>query len=74
MVTKAPEVTDRKARADTQRNRERILEVDKQEFTRSEANTSLEEIARQARVGPEHERSALHVAVVLASLLRPCRI
>jgi AcrR family transcriptional regulator len=52
MTTKASESTDRKPRADAQRNRERILEVAKQEFTRSGANASLEEIAKKARVGP----------------------
>jgi len=52
MVTKAPEVTDRKPRSDAQRNRERILEVAKHEFTRSGANASLEEIAKKAGVGP----------------------
>jgi AcrR family transcriptional regulator len=52
MATKAPEFTDRKPRADAQRNRERILEMAKQEFTRSGANASLEEIAKKARVGP----------------------
>jgi AcrR family transcriptional regulator len=52
MVTKAPEFPDRKPRADAQRNRERILEVAKQEFTRSGASASLEEIAKKAGVGP----------------------
>ena len=52
MVTKAPEVTDRKPRSDAQRNRERILEAAKHEFTRSGANASLEEIAKKAGVGP----------------------
>jgi AcrR family transcriptional regulator len=52
MATKTSEVTDRKPRADAQRNRERILEVAKQEFTRSGANASLEEIAKKAAVGP----------------------
>jgi AcrR family transcriptional regulator len=52
MVTKTPEVPDRKPRADAQRNRERILEVAKLEFTRSGANASLEEIAKRAGVGP----------------------
>jgi AcrR family transcriptional regulator len=52
MATKAPEFTDRKPRADAQRNRERILEVAKQEFTRSGANASLDEIAKTAGVGP----------------------
>jgi AcrR family transcriptional regulator len=52
MATKTPEVTDRKPRADAQRNRERILEVAKQEFTRLGANASLDEIAKKAGVGP----------------------
>ena len=52
MVTRTPEVTDRKPRADAQLNRERILEVAKLEFTRSGANASLEEIAKKAGVGP----------------------
>ena len=52
MATKAPKSTDRKPRADAQRNRERILEVAKQEFTKSGANASLEEIAKNAGVGP----------------------
>jgi AcrR family transcriptional regulator len=42
----------RKPRADAQRNRERILEVAKQAFTRSGANTSLDNIASEAGVGP----------------------
>ena len=52
MATKAREFTDRKPRADARRNRERILEVAKKEFTRSGANASLEEIAKKAGVGP----------------------
>ena len=52
MATKAPEFTDRKPRADAQRNRQRILEVAKQEFTRLGANASLEDIAKRASVGP----------------------
>jgi AcrR family transcriptional regulator len=52
MPAKTPEFTARKPRADAQRNRERILEVAKQEFTRSGANASLDEIAKKARVGP----------------------
>jgi AcrR family transcriptional regulator len=52
MATKAPEFTDRKPRADAQRNRERILEEAKKEFTRSGADASLEEIAKKAGVGP----------------------
>ena len=42
----------RKPRSDGQRNRERILEVAKEAFTRSGANTSLDDIAKQAGVGP----------------------
>jgi AcrR family transcriptional regulator len=42
----------RKPRADAQRNRERILEVAKLAFTRSGADTSLDDIAKQAGVGP----------------------
>jgi hypothetical protein len=34
------------------RNRERILEVAKQAYTRSGADTSLDEIAKQAGGGP----------------------
>jgi AcrR family transcriptional regulator len=37
---------------DAQRNRERILEVAKQAFTRLGANASLDDIAAQAGVGP----------------------
>jgi AcrR family transcriptional regulator len=37
---------------DAQRNRERILEVAKEAFTRYGANTSLDDIAREAGVGP----------------------
>jgi len=42
----------RKPRADGQRNRERILEAAKEAFTRSGANTSLDDIAKQSGVGP----------------------
>jgi AcrR family transcriptional regulator len=52
MAAKTPEITDRKPRADAQRNRARILEVAKKEFTRSGANASLEEIVKKAGVGP----------------------
>jgi AcrR family transcriptional regulator len=52
MITKTPENTDRKPRADAQRNRDRILEVAKQEFTRVGATASLEDIAKKAGVGP----------------------
>lgn len=53
MATKPSQTTaERKPRADAQRNRERILEVAKQAFTLSGANTSLDDIAKQAGVGP----------------------
>ncbi len=42
----------RKPRPDAQRNRERILEVAKEAFTRLGASTSLDDIATQAGVGP----------------------
>src|ERR1700678_575091 len=42
----------RKPRADAQRNRERILEVAKDAFTRDGAAASLDDIARQAGIGP----------------------
>jgi AcrR family transcriptional regulator len=42
---------ERKPRTDAQRNRERILEVAKRAFTRSGANASLDDIAKEAEVG-----------------------
>lgn len=42
----------RKPRIDAQRNRERILEVARGAFSRSGANASLDDIARDASVGP----------------------
>jgi AcrR family transcriptional regulator len=42
----------RQIRADAQRNRERILEVAKQAFSRNGAGASLDDIARQAGIGP----------------------
>ncbi|HEY1468210.1 MAG TPA: TetR/AcrR family transcriptional regulator [Candidatus Acidoferrum sp.] len=51
MSTKRSQPARRKPRADAQRNRERILEVAKQGFTRSGVNTSLDDIAREAGVG-----------------------
>jgi AcrR family transcriptional regulator len=42
----------RKPRADAERNRERILEVAKDAFTRFGADASLDHIAKQAGVGP----------------------
>jgi AcrR family transcriptional regulator len=44
--------TARKPRTDAQLNRERILEVAKETFTRSGANASLDDIAKDAGVGP----------------------
>jgi AcrR family transcriptional regulator len=44
--------TQRKPRADAERNRERILEVAKDAFTRFGADASLDEIAKKAGVGP----------------------
>ena len=52
MPPKRSPSAQRKPRADAQRNRERILEVAKEAFTRSGANTSLDEIAKEAGVGP----------------------
>jgi len=52
MPAKRPQSVDRKPRTDGLRNRERILEVAKEAFTRSGANTSLDDIAKQAGVGP----------------------
>src|SRR5271156_5067040 len=52
MPTKRSQPSQRKPRADAQRNRERILEVAKEAFTRSGANASLDDIAKEARVGP----------------------
>jgi AcrR family transcriptional regulator len=52
MATKRSKSNARKPRADAQRNRERILEVAKEAFTQSGADTSLDDIAKQAGVGP----------------------
>jgi AcrR family transcriptional regulator len=51
-ANKRPQSSERKPRADARRNRERILEVAKEAFTRSGANASLDEIARKSGVGP----------------------
>src|ERR1700752_5151812 len=51
MAKRRSKQAGRKPRADAQRNRERILEVAKEAFTRSGANASLDEIARQSGVG-----------------------
>jgi AcrR family transcriptional regulator len=47
----SPKLPSRKPRTDAQRNRERILEVAKGAFTRDGANTSLDDIAKEAGVG-----------------------
>jgi AcrR family transcriptional regulator len=52
MATQRSQTADRKPRADAQRNRERILKVAKEAFTRSGADTSLDDVAKQAGVGP----------------------
>lgn len=52
MTRKRPVPPGRKPRADAQRNRERILEVAKEAFTRSGLNASLDDIAKQSGVGP----------------------
>ena len=52
MSTKSKKAAPRKPRADARLNRERILEVAKEAFTRSGANASLDDIAKEAGVGP----------------------
>ncbi len=51
MPIKKQKTTVRKPRTDAQRNRERILEVAKEAFTRSGANASLDDIAKESGVG-----------------------
>jgi AcrR family transcriptional regulator len=51
MASKCPKPVPRKPRADAQRNRARILKIAKEAFTRSGANISLDDVARQARIG-----------------------
>jgi AcrR family transcriptional regulator len=51
MATKRSQPRRRKPRTDAQLNRERILEVAKEAFTRSGANTSLDDVAKEAGVG-----------------------
>lgn len=46
------ETSSRRPRADAVRNRERILSVAREAFTRDGANVSLDEVAKQAEVGP----------------------
>ncbi len=52
MIPKRKAPPPRKPRADAQRNRERILEVAKDFFTKSGGNVSLDDIAKSAGVGP----------------------
>lgn len=52
MPAKRSQSPARKPRTDGLRNRERILEVAQEAFTRSGANASLDDIAKQAGVGP----------------------
>jgi len=52
MPKKHSQPAGRKPRSDAQRNRDRILEVAKAAFTRSGENASLDDIAKQADVGP----------------------
>src|SRR5271170_4135519 len=51
MPTKRSTPAPRKPRIDAVRNRERILEAAKEAFTRSGANASLDDIAKEAGVG-----------------------
>jgi AcrR family transcriptional regulator len=51
MPTKSQTIPSRKPRTDAQRNRDRILEVAKEAFTRSGTNASLDDIAKEADVG-----------------------
>jgi AcrR family transcriptional regulator len=51
MATKHSQSAPRKPRADAQRNRDRVLEMAKEAFTRSGADASLDDIAKQAGVG-----------------------
>lgn len=52
MTKKSPQLPSRKPRSDARQNRERILEVAKQAFARFGANASLDDISKQANVGP----------------------
>jgi AcrR family transcriptional regulator len=51
MAAKKSQPVRRKPRTDAQRNRERILEVAKEAFSRRGANASLDDIAKEAGVG-----------------------
>jgi AcrR family transcriptional regulator len=50
-MAKITKPAPRKPRADAQRNRDRVLEAAKEAFTRSGADASLDDIAKQAGVG-----------------------
>jgi len=52
MPKKHSQSAGRKPRSDARQNRDRILEVAKAAFTRSGADASLDDIAKQADVGP----------------------
>ena len=52
MPAKRKQASVRKPRSDAERNRKRVLEVAKEAFTRSGANASLDDIAKEAGVGP----------------------
>jgi AcrR family transcriptional regulator len=52
MKKSAAQTSTRKPRADAQRNRERILEIAKQVFTRRGAEASMDEIGKRAKIGP----------------------
>jgi len=52
MAKKKAKTIQRKPRADAERNRERILQVAKLAFSRSGADISLDDVAKQAEVGP----------------------
>jgi AcrR family transcriptional regulator len=52
VVRKKIENIGRKPRADAQRNRERILKVAKLAFTRTGADISLDDVAKQSGIGP----------------------
>jgi|HubBroStandDraft_6_1064221.scaffolds.fasta_scaffold22246_2 AcrR family transcriptional regulator len=51
MPTRNHKIAPRRPRTDAQRNRERILETAKEAFTRSGANASLDDIAKETGVG-----------------------
>ena len=52
MPKRRSQPVQRKPRTDALRNRDRIIEVAKEAFTRSGANASLDDIAKEAGVGP----------------------